>query len=80
MCPHTAVAWLGWEKFQKENAGRFTGVVLSTAHPAKFLETMEAILPKRVEVPERLRALLEKEKVAVKMSADFDTFKSLLLK
>ena len=80
MCPHTAVAWLGWEKFQKRNAGKFTGVVLSTAHPAKFLETMEAILPKPLEVPARLSDLLKKEKKATKLNVDFTDFKNLLLK
>ncbi len=79
MCPHTAVAWLGWEGFQKGNAGKFTAAVLSTAHPAKFLEAMEAILPGPVDVPARLSALLEKEKSAVKLAVNFEDFKTYLL-
>ncbi len=79
MCPHTAVAWLGWEEFKRKNPGDHTGVVLSTAHAAKFPETMEKILGRPVEMPARLAELLEKEKRADRLPADFGMFKNWLL-
>lgn len=84
MCPHTAVAWLGWQEFQKPGFQKMvgpdaTGIVLSTAHPAKFQETMEGILGREIPVPARLSELLNLPKVAVKMEADFGEFKSWLL-
>ena len=79
MCPHTAVAQLGADKFKKEIDDNVTTVVLSTAHYAKFLPVMEEILGFTPPIPKRLSDLLDKEKVATKMTADFKTFKRFLL-
>ena len=79
MCPHTAVAQLGADKFRKDVDKNVTTVVLSTAHYAKFLPVMEETLGFTPPIPERLSDLLNKEKVATKMSADFIDFKRYLL-
>jgi threonine synthase len=39
--PHGAVAYLGLVQFQKEQQEDLNGVLLETAHPAKFTETVE---------------------------------------
>ncbi len=39
--PHGAVAYLGLVQYQKEQQQDFNGVLLETAHPAKFIETVE---------------------------------------
>ena len=79
MCPHTAVAYLGLAEYRKKNKSDFTGVFLSTAHPAKFIDLVEETLGKSIEIPERLKSLLEIEKVSVKMKTSFSEFKSLLM-
>jgi threonine synthase len=79
LCPHTAVAVLGLKKFLDEHTEEVHGVALSTAHPAKFLELVEETLQTTVEIPENLKSLLAKNKVATKMSTSFEEFKSLLL-
>lgn len=79
MCPHTAVAYQGLEEYRKQNASDFTGVFLSTAHPAKFIELVEETLEKQIEIPERLGSLLSIEKVATQMNASFSDFKTLLM-
>ncbi|TDE08864.1 threonine synthase [Dyadobacter psychrotolerans] len=79
LCPHTAVAYGGLQQYRIENDLDFTGVFLSTAHPAKFIDLVEDTLGKTVEVPERLKSLLSIEKVATKMEPSFSAFKSLLL-
>lgn len=79
MCPHTAVAYLGLAEYREKNKSDFTGVFLSTAHPAKFIELVEDTLGKNIEIPERLKSLLKIEKVAVKMKPSFSEFKSLLM-
>ncbi|KQS23760.1 threonine synthase [Dyadobacter sp. Leaf189] len=79
MCPHTAVAYLGLQKYRKESGADFTGVFLSTAHPAKFIDLVEQTLGKSIEIPARLESLLHIEKVAVKMEPTFEDFKNLLL-
>ncbi len=79
MCPHTAVAYDGLKQYEVEYAGDFYGVMLSTAHYAKFLPTVEATLGTQVEVPTRLAELLDKEKKSIPMGTDFEGFKKYLL-
>jgi threonine synthase len=79
MCPHTAVAYRGLQEYRKKNKSNFTGVFLSTAHPAKFIDLVEETLGKSIEIPIRLKSLLSIEKESVKMNADFTEFKRLLM-
>src|SRR6202035_5186735 len=39
--PHTAVGVLGWQCFAKQSQSATRGIVLATAHPAKFAEVVE---------------------------------------
>ncbi|HFA51403.1 MAG TPA: threonine synthase [Bacteroidetes bacterium] len=75
--PHGAVGYLALQEYQAENKGT-CGIVLETAHPSKFLDDVESILEKKVEVPERLAVLAEKKKVSVKMGTAFGEFKEWL--
>lgn len=79
MCPHTAVAYRGLQEYRKKNPGNFVGVFLSTAHPAKFIDLVEETIGKSIDIPERLKSLLEIEKVAIRMKPDFQSFKNLLM-
>ena len=79
LCPHTAIAYRGLEEYRKNSDGDFTGVFLSTAHPAKFIELVEETLGKQVEIPERLKLLLSIEKTSIKMKPLYSEFKSFLL-
>jgi len=56
-----------------------TGVFLETAHPAKFLDTVETATGRSVEIPERLRAFMQGEKRSVPMARTFEAFKDYLL-
>lgn len=78
MDPHGAIGFLALKAYQKEQPNS-VGVVLETAHPAKFLDDVESILGQKIQVPERLRNLVEKPKQSVLMSADFSAFKNWLL-
>ena len=55
------------------------GVFLETAHPAKFRDTVEAIIHTGVEVPERLQAFMRGTKQTVEMTAEFADFKTYLM-
>ncbi len=55
------------------------GVFLETAHPAKFRDTVERIIGRTVDVPEKLAAFMKGEKKSVPMSKDFADFKAFLL-
>lgn len=68
--PHGAVGWLAAEAWRTlpGNENDHT-IVLETAHPSKFLDTMEEELGQgSVEIPERLACLSEREKVAIPMT------------
>lgn len=77
--PHGAVGYLGWEEYSKEHPDA-TGIILETAHPAKFLDSVEAVLQKKIEVPSALENLRSKKKVAGLIPSDYEEFKSYLKK
>ncbi|MEM6795347.1 MAG: threonine synthase [Acidobacteriota bacterium] len=52
--PHTAVGWRALEQALEREPRETAGVVLATAHPAKFAEVVEPEIGREVEVPERL--------------------------
>jgi threonine synthase len=79
MCPHTAVGYDGLLQYKKESGEKVTGVVLSTAHYAKFLPTVEAVIGGKVPVPLRLSELLDKQKKSILLGTDFEGFKKFLL-
>ena len=57
-----------------------TGVFLETAHPAKFIDTMEDIVGKNVvTIPEKLMEFMGREKQSIPMSKEFEDFKEFLL-
>lgn len=77
MDPHGAIGYLALKKHMVEfdNA---VGIFLETAHPAKFNEVVEKVLARPINIPERLNEFIKREKSAIKMSADFNEFKSML--
>ena len=56
-----------------------TGLFLETAHPAKFLQTVEDIIGAEVKIPEKLQAFMRGTKQSVPMSKDFESFKAYLM-
>lgn len=81
MCPHTAVAYLGLTQFLEEHkAEDYYGVMLSTAHPAKFVNELKPEIAKNVEIPKALSDLLSGNKEAELINPDYETFKSALLR
>ena len=75
--PHGAVGYLGLEKHGL-NENQF-GVFLETAHPVKFLDVVEETLPVKIEIPEQIKKVIDKEKVAIKISS-YEDLKAFLLK
>ena len=56
-----------------------TGLFLETAHPAKFKDTIDAILGKEIEIPPTLKSFMKGEKQRVALSHDFNGFKQYLM-
>ena len=75
--PHGACGFKSLEESLDEDQ---VGVFLETAHPAKFLETVEKIVGKgNVELPEKLSDFMRGKKKSIELNNQFDTFKSYLL-
>lgn len=79
MCPHTAVAYLGLSDYLKESGSEANGVLLSTAHPAKFDDVVDPILNTQIAMPAHLKEISEREKVAIPMTNEFEAFKAYLM-
>lgn len=56
-----------------------TGVFLETAHPAKFLDTVQEILNEKIEIPLKLQEFMKGEKQSIGMSKKFQDFKRYLM-
>lgn len=78
MDPHGAVGYLGLKQYQQLHPNN-TGIFLETAHPVKFLNTMPESVQKHVEVPEQVQELSGKQKISVKMDADYGQMKEWLM-
>jgi threonine synthase len=76
--PHGAIGYMGWRTYQKANP-ETTGIILETAHPAKFKETIDAVLNTNIPLPKGLQNLLSKEKRSMKIKADYEALKEHLL-
>ena len=74
--PHGACGFQALKDGLKENE---IGVFLETAHPAKFLETVENIICETVEIPFKLQEFMKGEKKSLSMNKDFESFKSYLM-
>jgi len=77
--PHTAVGVLGWQTFAKQNQNAAEGIVLATAHPAKFAETVARATGVRPEMPERLAAFLDRPKKSISFPNRFSELQGFLL-
>jgi threonine synthase len=75
--PHSAVGYAGLEGARARRPGA-VGIVLATAHPAKFAETVEPVIGRPVSAPERLAALLEAKPQAERIAADIESLRRLL--
>jgi threonine synthase len=77
MDPHGAVGYLGLKDFLKINP-EYNGVFLETAHPVKFLKTVEKASGAKVSMPESLAGILDKKKKSFQLST-YGELKEFLL-
>jgi len=77
--PHGATGYQAAREYLDEHPDH-TGIFLETAHPAKFVENVEAVTGQPVEMPERLAAFSLGEKRSMVIESGFDDFKSYLFR
>jgi threonine synthase len=77
MDPHGSVGYLGLRDFLAENS-EYYGTFLETAHPVKFLETVEEVIGEKVEIPASIKEVMNKEKKSFEIS-DYAELKDFLM-
>ena len=75
--PHGAVGYLGLKKEMAKQPNS-VGVFLETAHPIKFLDTVEPLLNLKLPIPTQIESVLGKEKVSTRIKG-YEEFKSFLM-
>ena len=75
--PHGATAYLGLKKYLNNNP-KGIGIFLETAHPIKFLDTVENALNKKINIPKHILKLKKKKKNKIGIK-DYKQLKSFLL-
>jgi threonine synthase len=74
--PHGAC---GYQALKESLQPSEVGVFLETAHPAKFLATVENIIGEKVAIPEKLQAFMKGKKQSIELTKDFSAFKAYLM-
>jgi threonine synthase len=74
--PHGAVGYLGLKK-ELQNHPNAIGIFLETAHPIKFLDTVEPTLNVKLPIPTQIESVLGKEKISVKIKT-YEDLKAFL--
>ena len=75
--PHGAVGYLGWQKIKEEFPDAL-GIFLETAHPVKFLETVEETLSTKIAIPQQIKEVIQKEKKSITIKS-YSALKDYLL-
>ncbi len=75
--PHSAIAYAA---LTDELQSHEKGVFIATAHPAKFIETVEEILDIAIDLPDALSNVRDLKNLSVTMTHDTSKFNAMLLK
>jgi threonine synthase len=76
--PHGAVGYLALQRYLQEHPAQ-KGMVLETAHPVKFPDAVESCIGKSIEIPDAVKAIMNKEKHSTLVKADYQALKDYLL-
>ena len=75
--PHTAVGLLGLRRELQRRPGA-RGVVLATAHPAKFAETVEPLIGETLPVPPGIARVIDRPRHSVVIPPELDALREVL--
>ena len=75
--PHTAVGLLGLRRELERRPGA-RGVVIATAHPAKFAETVEPLIGESLPVPPGIAKVMERPRRVIEMAPELDALRKVL--
>jgi len=76
--PHGAVGYLSLERYL-ENKPEQKGFFVETAHPVKFYDVVEPVIKQKIPLPFSIIDIIDKQKAATGMDADYSELKNFLL-
>jgi threonine synthase len=76
--PHGAVGYLSLKKYLDHHSSE-KGIFLETAHPIKFYDTVEPVIHSKIALPDSIQMILNKQKNSIKIDADYNELKGILL-
>ncbi len=76
--PHGAVGFAALERYTHAHPGT-KGMILETAHPVKFPDSVEKAIGRRLEYPEQVEKIRHKEKKSTLIAPDYGQVKDFLL-
>lgn len=74
--PHGAIGYLGCKNYLKSHKNTHC-VFLETAHPTKFLDVVQELIPEEIKLPPQIKAVINKEKTAI-FTPNYEAFKRIL--
>jgi threonine synthase len=77
-CPHTATAAEAYARLPAERRQSGRWVLVATAHPAKFRETVEPLIGREVAVPESLAKLFARPTQCTEIDAELASLRDAL--
>ena len=78
--PHGAVGLAALQKFRAKNKDNISrAIVLETAHPGKFCETVSEVIETDIFPPKSIKKIMRREPVVYKLDSSYENFKSFLL-
>ena len=76
--PHTAVGLLGLRHEMRKRPGA-RGVVLATAHPAKFAETVEPLIGETLPIPPGIARVMNRPRHYIPIPPDLEALREVLI-
>lgn len=74
--PHGAC---GYQALSDSIQNNETGLFLETAHPAKFIETVENIISRKIEIPAVLQKFIEGKKKNIELGKNYTELRNVLI-
>jgi len=79
LCPHSAIGYQGLFDTLDERGKNEKGLFISTASPAKFADVVEPIIKEKVQIPERLMKIIERERKVIPIGNKPEDLKNYLM-
>jgi threonine synthase len=76
--PHGAVGYISLERWLDKHP-QDAGYFVETAHPIKFYDVVEPVIGAAIDLPDAVKAIIDRPKSAVQIEPEFESLKQFLL-